>query len=325
MNIRKIDQQSKDAASLLLLAYCAIFRWIFLMNVARRIRLCAFAKINVGLLVLAKRSDGYHDIETIFTEIAWHDVVELMPAAGVSMECTFPSLPADASNLCIKAASLLRQWTNHDEGVHIRLVKNVPIGSGLGGGSSDAAAVLAGLNQFWELGLPTEELERLAGLLGSDVPFFIRGGTALATGRGEVLEHRDVGLPSWILVATPPLHISTAWAYGTVVPSPATASRTLRPLFIGLPSLPKDDLRAISNEFEPGVFSQYPIIRETKEELRRAGALFCLMSGSGSSVFGFFENEAAAVAASSLFPVEYRTFVTPPLFRRSQHPSSGGE
>ena len=164
------------------------------MNLARRIRLHAFAKINLGLLVLGKRTDGYHNIETIFTEIAWHDVVELIPSSGISMECTLPALPADASNLCIKAASLLRQWTNHDQGVHIRLVKNIPIGSGLGGGSSDAAAVLVGLNEFWELGLPTNELERLAATLGSDVPFFVRGGTALATGRGELLEHRDAVL-----------------------------------------------------------------------------------------------------------------------------------
>jgi 4-diphosphocytidyl-2-C-methyl-D-erythritol kinase len=251
--------------------------------------------------------------------------VELTPSTGVSMECTLPALPADASNLCVKAAALLRQWTNHDEGVHIRLVKNVPIGSGLGGGSSDAAAVLTGLNQLWDLGLPTEELERLGATLGSDVPFFVRGGTALATGRGDVLKHRDAPLPFWTLVVTPPLHISTAWAYGTVVPEPATSVRTMRPLFDKLPGASAGDVHGLINDFEPGVFSQYPIIREVKLELQRAGALCALMSGSGSSVLGLFGSEAETVSASKLFPIDHRTFITPPGFRRAQHPAPGDE
>ena len=295
------------------------------MTTHDRIRLPAFAKINLGLLVLARRPDDFHDIQTIFVEIAWHDVVELVPSGGISMECTSPALPTDASNLCIKAASLLRQWTSHDGGVHIRLAKNIPIGSGLGGGSSNAATVLVGLNALWHLHLDTVELTRLAATLGSDVPFFIRGGTALATGRGEVLTHRDATLPYWTLVIVPPLHISTAWAYGRVTPVPASNERTLQNLFDALPELKPDALHLLVNDFEAGVCSTYPAIRQVKQDLLHAGALHAIMSGSGSSVVAFFETESAAQNAARSFPVDHHSHLTPPGFCRDRAHVPGNE
>jgi 4-diphosphocytidyl-2-C-methyl-D-erythritol kinase len=293
------------------------------MTTQDRIRLHACAKINLGLLVLGKRPDQYHDIETVFVEIAWHDVVELISGGGISMECTSPALPTDSSNLCIKAASLLRQWTSHDLGVHIRLVKNIPIGSGLGGGSSDAAAVLVGLNTLWDLQLDVAELTRLAATLGSDVPFFIQGGAAIATGRGEVLRHRDVTLPYWTLVVVPPLHISTVWAYGGVTPAPAGPDRTLHRVFESLPNLTREAFPLLINDFEPGVFAAYPAIRHVKQELLRTGAVHSLMSGSGSSVVGLFDTEPAAQQAARSFPVDHHTFLTPPGFHRDRTHAGG--
>jgi 4-diphosphocytidyl-2-C-methyl-D-erythritol kinase len=289
----------------------------------RRILLQAHAKVNLGLLVLNKRPDGYHDIETIFHEIAWHDVIELTFAPGISMECTLPALPADASNLCIRAAAHLRQWTNYEGGAHIRLVKNIPIGSGLGGGSSDAAAVLRGLNTLWETALPDDELLRLGAELGSDVPFFIQGGTALGSGRGEMLNHRAAGVAYWIVVVVPPLHISTAWAYANVTPNSASPERDLHLIFNRLPDLTLEDLDQLTNDFESAVFRQYPAIRNIKHQLQENGALSSLMSGSGSSVFGLFDSEATARAAVEQFPIEYRTFLTRPLYRREDAAAQG--
>ncbi len=286
------------------------------MKTPRRILLKAHAKINLGLLVLRKREDGFHDIETIFSEIDWHDLVEIHDAPGISMECTLPSLPADASNLCMKAAALLRGWTNYEGGAHIRLVKNIPVGSGLGGGSSDAAAVLTGLNLLWGTGVPAIDLARLGAQLGSDVPFFIVGGSAFGTGRGELLEHRPATLPYWILTVVPPLHISTAWAYGNLSPQEGSSARSLRALFEHLETPSTDHLSALVNDFEEPVFRSYPAIRQLKQELAESGSICSLMSGSGSSVFGLFADERDAQDAVSRFPVEYRTFLTPPHFHR---------
>lgn len=302
-------------------AYCVIFEKMR-MKKTRRILLQAHAKVNLGLLVLNKRSDGYHDIETIFQEIAWHDVVELTFAPGISMECTLPGLPVDASNLCIRAAAHLRQWTNFEGGAHIRLVKNIPIGSGLGGGSSDAAAVLRGLNSLWETALPDDELLRLGAELGSDIPFFIHGGTAFGSGRGEMLEHRTAGIANWIVVVVPPLHISSAWAYANVTPNPSS-ERNLHMIFDKLPNLEFEDLDQMTNDFESAIFRQYPAIRDIKYQLQEHGALSSLMSGSGSSVFGLFDSEATARAAVEQFPIEYRTFVTAPLFHRDHSTTQG--
>jgi 4-diphosphocytidyl-2-C-methyl-D-erythritol kinase len=293
------------------------------MTNTRRILFEAHAKVNLGLLVLNKRPDGYHDIETIFQEIAWHDVVELTFAPGISMECTLPALPTDASNLCIRAAAHLRQWTNYEGGAHIRLVKNIPVGSGLGGGSSDAAAVLRGLNSLWETALPDDELLRLGADLGSDVPFFIQGGTAFGSGRGEILEHRTAGIAYWIVVVVPPLHISTAWAYANVTPTSASSERDLHSVFDRLPNLALEDLDQLTNDFESALFRQYPAIRNIKHQLQENGAISSLMSGSGSSVFGLFDSEATARAAVEQFPIEYRTFVTHPLFHREHSTTQG--
>ena len=178
-----------------------------------KMKLRAYAKINIGLNILGKRSDGYHDLETIFHEIDCFDEIEFEQHDKVAMTADSILVPIDESNLCLSAANLLQKEKHVRPGVMIHLKKNIPIGAGLGGGSSDAAAVLCGLNHFWKLKLSNNQLRTLAAQIGSDVPFFIDGGTAYATGRGEILESFSLVLPFWIAVVTPLIRISTAWAY----------------------------------------------------------------------------------------------------------------
>ena len=173
----------------------------------------AYAKINIGLNILGKRSDGYHDLETVFHEIDCFDEIELKQHDKVAMTADSILVPIDASNLCIGAATLLQKEKHIPQGVMIHLKKNIPIGAGLGGGSSDAAAVLSGLNRFLEIKIIEQSITFIAAQIGADVPFFIDGGTAYGTGRGEILEFFSLPLPFWIAVVTPLIHISTSWAY----------------------------------------------------------------------------------------------------------------
>jgi 4-diphosphocytidyl-2-C-methyl-D-erythritol kinase len=274
----------------------------------------AYAKINIGLNVLGKRSDGYHDLETVFHEIDCFDEIELERNEKVAMTADSILVPIDGTNLCLKAAILLQQEKHVHQGVMIHLKKNIPIGAGLGGGSSDAAAVLRGLNQFWELRLSNSQLRSLAVQIGADVPFFIDGGTAYATGRGEIIEPFSLPMPFWIAVVTPPLHISTAWAYNHLVPKRNGKVSELHTKLVKQLSNPKKLASAIQNDFEPLVFQTYPELNRVKEKLNESGAVFSLMSGSGSSIYGFFENEKVAVDAISSFPKNYQTSITAPTF-----------
>ncbi|TAK60449.1 MAG: 4-(cytidine 5'-diphospho)-2-C-methyl-D-erythritol kinase, partial [Bacteroidetes bacterium] len=173
----------------------------------------AYAKINIGLRILGKREDGYHDIETIFhrTNIFDRLIFELNKEIFISVS-GFP-LPNDNNNLSLRAANLLRQSYNLPFGVKIGLEKNIPIGAGLGGGSSDAAATLLGLRTLWNLPISIAELNVLAQQLGADVPYFLHDDSAYGTGRGDTLEYFHLDLPYWIVLVYPAIHVSTAWAY----------------------------------------------------------------------------------------------------------------
>jgi 4-diphosphocytidyl-2-C-methyl-D-erythritol kinase len=275
----------------------------------------AYAKINIGLNVLGKRSDGYHDLETVFHEIDCFDEIELKQHDKVAMTADSILVPVDASNLCMSAAHLLQKEIHIQQGVMIHLKKNIPIGAGLGGGSSDAAAVLCGLNRFWKLKLSNNLLRTLGAQIGSDVPFFIDGGTAFATGRGEVLEPFSLTMPFWIGVVTPLIHISTAWAYNHLAPHRNGKEIGLRAKLIKQISNPQKLASIAQNDFEIPAMQTYPELSSIKEKLKEMGAVFSLMSGSGSSIYGFFENEKKTVAALSSFPKNYQTSMTAPSFQ----------
>jgi len=288
---------------------------IILRSVTYIMTLQAYAKINIGLHILGKRSDGYHDLETIFHEINLFDEIDLETHKSLEMSADSILVPIDESNLCLKAASILQKERKIKEGVMIQLRKNIPIGAGLGGGSSDAAAVLRGLNQLWNLKLSNDQLRTFAGEIGSDVPFFIEGGNAYASGRGEILDHFPMEVPFWIAVVTPLIHISTTWAYSHLKLQRDGTASELQTKIAKVISNPKKISTLVQNDFEKTTIDAYPEIGRLKEKLNEKGAVFSLMSGSGSSVFGFFESEKKAADALGSFPKNYHTSLTAPTFK----------
>lgn len=276
----------------------------------------AYAKINLGLQIIGKRADGYHDIETVFHQVNLYDEIELSQYDnGIRFHCDVREVPADDSNLCVKAALLLRDVTGIPGNVDIVLRKRIPLGAGLGGSSADAATVLKGLRKLWGLEIPDAELRTLSASLGSDVPFFIDGGTAYATGRGERLESMELEVPYWILVVSPSVHISTAWAYGNVQLNPQVRRENLQALVTENIREPRALVNRLRNDFEPLIFREYPEVMRVKETLVRGGADFVLMSGSGSSVFGLFSDGAYAKELSGTLAPAYRKSLTEPLFK----------
>ncbi len=191
--------------------------------------LAAYAKINLALDILHKRSDGYHEVAMVMQSIALADRVAFSDReAGISVSTNLPGLDCGPANLAYRAAALIAASSGCKRGIHIKLDKRIPLAAGLAGGSSDAAAVLAGLNRLWGLGLKAAELETLAATIGSDVPFCLRGGTVLATGRGEVLTPLPALPRVWMVLAKPAVEVSTAWAYQNYRPHVVAARPDIR-------------------------------------------------------------------------------------------------
>lgn len=279
----------------------------------------AYAKINVGLRILRKREDGYHDIETIFHQVKLFDDLHFkLHEREVLLKTDNAQLPSDASNLCVKAAKLLRDVTGTADGVEIYLKKRIPVGAGLGGASSDAASTLKALRQLWRLDITNDELQSLALSLGSDVPFFLNGGTAYALGRGEQLESMILSIPYWIVVVTPPVHVSTAWAYKNIKRAEAVLPIDLRSFLFEQMNQPARMIQTVVNDFEEVVFPAYPQIEHLKRAFRQAGAVFVLMSGSGSSVFGFFDDQAKVKRFTDQFGSDSVLSISEPLFSPTQ-------
>jgi len=240
------------------------------------------AKINLGLHVLRKREDGFHEIETVFYPIDMHDSLEIRPAVQTTFNFSGPEL-AEGENIVLKAYHLMGQEYGIPP-VEIHLLKHIPAGAGLGGGSSDAAHSLVMLNDLFNLDISPAELEKLAAELGSDCAFFIRNKPALASGRGELLEDIDLDLSGYeIKVIKPDIHISTPEAYGMVKPM------DVRPSLREIIQKPVHEWKEVMvNDFEKPLFEKYPEIREHKEALYAQGPVYASMSGSGSAVYGLF-------------------------------------
>ncbi len=275
------------------------------------IRELAPAKINLFLQVLGRRTDNYHELVTVFQTISLHDEVELEPCShGIQLICDASDLPAGSENLAYRAAALLLPRTAG--GVVIRLKKTIPWQAGLGGGSSDAAAVLRGLNGLWELGMSSSELAELAAQLGSDVPFFVYGGTAVGTGRGELIQPLHLSISLHLLVVKPPFGLSTPAVF-----------RSYRPLLAEAPSV-DEFLQALNsgdqtligkllhNDLEAAAFELRPELAQLKEKLLQNGALGCLLSGSGSSLFAILPQGYDADQWLGLLPNGFRGFLCIP-------------
>ena len=262
------------------------------------------AKINLGLHIHGKREDGFHELETIFQMVSLFDDVELeLLSSGIKLECDTPGIPTDDTNLVCKAALLLRKsYQVEGKGVSIRLKKKIPFGAGLGGGSGNAAGVLMGLNRLWDLNIDREKLFTLAAELGSDVPFFLTSPCALGKGRGERLKVLESCSKFQVLLVFPGFPIATSWVYQNL-----RLKLTKRPNNISIlrKNLSLSDITSLGsklyNDLEPVVIQRFPEIQVVKDELWAWGALGVLLSGSGSTVFGIFDDpEKAQVACASL-------------------------
>ena len=275
------------------------------------------AKINLVLSVLGRRPDGYHQIQTVFQTVGIWDDLEFRPSGKLELLCEDLQGVRSEDNLVWKAASLLSSTIKEERGVSITLKKRIPAGAGLGGGSSNAAVTLLALRRLWNAAISDSALFDLAAQLGSDVPFFLNGGTALGSGRGEnILPLPDMG-PGHLVVVFPAVHVSTAEAYHSLNLGLTSVTEDHRiQSFCGQLQNNSCQLTAVFNDFEASILTAYPPIREAKEFLMGRGATVALLSGSGSSVFGFFpDEESASAAAREAFREAWRVFPARTLSR----------
>lgn len=254
----------------------------------------SFAKINWALRITRRRDDGFHDVETLFQEISLHDVLRFTPAERLSMTCSDPSIPVDESNLVMRAARALGI-----DGVSMHLEKRIPAGGGLGGGSSNAAAALVTLDAMFGLATPRERLHDIALTVGSDVPFFLVGGTAYATGRGELLTPMPPVRHVPLVIVLPPERVMTKEAFDTITEYSAPAGITR--FRSAIESALSADRELLTNDFEPGVFARLPQLSRWKDRLLDCGAAWAGMSGSGSTIVGAFTSLGERDAALAEF------------------------
>jgi 4-diphosphocytidyl-2-C-methyl-D-erythritol kinase len=257
----------------------------------------ASAKINLSLDVLHKRNDGYHEVEMVMTMVDLADHIEMqeLPRDTIIISSQSGYIPLDEKNLAFQAARLIKDRYEVSQGVYIHLDKKIPVAAGLAGGSSDAAATLRGLNRLWRLQIPMDELQRLGAELGSDVPFCVTGGTALATGRGERLQPIESPPQCWVILAKPPINVSTSDIYTRLNAQNIKAHPSTVNVLEAIRSKNLDKLcQNMGNVLEEVTLDLYPIVRQLKQSMERLGAEGVLMSGSGPTVFGIVSKEAKA-------------------------------
>jgi len=271
----------------------------------KRVRVSAFAKINLDLRVLARRPDGYHELRTTFQSIALADALTFTRSAGAfRIVCSDPACPTDESNLVWRAAALVWKAAGRrgvPKGVTVRIEKRVPMQAGLGGGSSDAAAALRALAKWWRVKIAPDTLRRLASTIGADVPYFLEGGTALGLSRGDVLVPLDDIARAWVVLIVPAFGVSTKDAF-------AWWDRE----HLGQEGQEGQE----ANDLEPVVATHHPIVRRLTRALKREGASRASLSGSGSAVFGLFASRLAAERAAAALTGDHRVVVTRTLSRR---------
>lgn len=274
----------------------------------KKIIIKSLSKINFGLNIVGKRDDGFHNIETIFYPLNLCDIITFEKSDKLELTSTSGTLNNEAleNNLIIKAVRLLENTTGKKINARIHLEKNIPLGAGLGGGSSNAASTLASLKEMFNLRINKDKLHELASQLGSDVPFFLKPIPSYAESRGEKLTPVEFEINKHILLINPGIHIPTKWAYSKIKPKPSPFKLS------GLNKIQIDDFSTligkVRNDFEEVVFTEYPVIKKLKEELYNAGAKFVLMSGSGSSVFALFNNIDSLNKADSYYKEKFFTY-----------------
>jgi 4-diphosphocytidyl-2-C-methyl-D-erythritol kinase len=279
----------------------------------RALRVRSYAKINLGLEILGPRQDGYHELRTIFQTIDLHDDIVLRPRPrGFSVHCRHRSVPRGRSNLAVRAAEELSRYAQVPGGLEIAITKRIPVAGGLGGGSSNAASVLMGLDRMWRVGLGPGGLHRLARRLGADVPYFLLGGTALGLGRGDEVYPLRRQLRAWAVLVDPGLPVSTARVFSRIDGSltPRENSTSIFH-FVSRELEGVGGFRLLVNELEEAAMEEAPALRERVERIRHVlrgeGARLAALSGSGSTFFGLFggareARRAGAALESCGFP-----------------------
>ena len=272
----------------------------------------SWAKINLGLQVLHRLPSGYHEIATGFCFINWSDRFEIKKARSFSLEMSDDRLPVDQGNLIVKAVHTLRKYVEIDDGWSVFVDKAIPFGAGLGGGSSNAATILRMLQKVARPDLSLDEIHQLVSGLGADIPVFLHGKPGIGKGIGTDISFCDIQPAAWILTVFPDIHVSTPDAYRNCVPNEDPEF----PLERILLKEPLEEWRyLLTNDLEPWVIHQHPIIGDIKDQMYDLGADYAAMSGSGSSVFGIFQQEFVAVDAFNMFvDWKYRVNLTPPSF-----------
>lgn len=256
----------------------------------------AAAKVNLTLEILGKRQDGYHEIRSVFRQLALHDVVRLAHAPTIEVCCSDSAL-AGTANLAHRAAHLLAQVTGYQGGARIAIEKHIPVAAGLGGGSSDAAATLQGLCRLWHKAVPAPRLRHLAAELGADVPFFLLGGTAIGSGKGDLLTPLASPATCPVLLVKPPIVVSTAAVYAMVT-GDAYSSGEVTARFAAMPPETAPRSWPLTNALQPFTTQAFPVVAEVLRALRDWGALQALMCGSGPTCFGLFSATDSAERAA---------------------------
>jgi 4-diphosphocytidyl-2-C-methyl-D-erythritol kinase len=282
----------------------------------KRCRLRACAKINLSLRVLGKRADGYHELDTYFLQIDLADELffETTSASEFELSCNWSGVPLDESNLCTRAYRLITQALGKPMGVRLRLEKRIPMGAGLGGGSSDAAVTLVALNHLFEAGLSEKALLATAQQLGSDVPFFLYGGLCHGAGRGEILTPLEALPDLHALIVTPTIELSTKRVYENL--KIGLTRRGQNTIFADLNYKVKEFYQQSpggQNDLEPWVLQQYPALARIKQQLLEQKAWGACMTGSGSAVFGLFDRWEDAEQAQRALQSEHATHLARPV------------
>jgi 4-diphosphocytidyl-2-C-methyl-D-erythritol kinase len=287
----------------------------------------SYAKINWTLRVIGKRDDGFHELCTVFQTVSLHDSISFAEHSDLKLSCDSDAVPTGESNLCIKAALALQQRYGVHKGAKIHLEKRIPSPGGLGGGSSNAAVTLIGLSRLWNINVSEADLIDIARELGSDVPFFLHGGTALGTGRGENIQSVDDVTAPYMLIVRPQISVSTPAAFDALNAANLTNTDLNRILRVCRQEAESLDLSrtVLKNDFEASVFSAYPEIKRVKDALIDLGAVHAAMSGSGASVFAKFDKQETRQAAQKALEQEssWRKFAVAAIardeYRRELH------
>jgi 4-diphosphocytidyl-2-C-methyl-D-erythritol kinase len=273
----------------------------------------ANAKINLALAVKYKRDDGYHEIELIFQEIDFHDRIILEKANSLSFRTDSKLLQKESDNLCLTAAKYLQEEFGIP-GLNIFLEKKLPIGSGLGGGSSDAASVLKGGIDLHGIEIPHQKLQSIAEKIGSDVPFFLKGGTAYGSGRGEILKTIQITTDYFILLVIPEIKISTPWAYKNLNLTLTRKNDDYKFKGFAIQNLNLVDFRSeFHNDFENLVFKHHPELASVKSDVYKLGAEYASLSGSGSALYGLYKSKSAAENAGEKLKSKHSIYICRPV------------